>query len=283
MNEEKHNYHTNNATPSEIAEARLQRAIENAKSGDISTTCQIQKLGVLGAGMMGSGIAYEAARIGVDVVLKDVSLASAQKGKQYAEKVSAKLIDKGRMDEKQRQNLLSYIYPTDTPGDLKDCDLIIEAVFEDQKLKTELIREYLPYLNDGGFFASNTTSLPISSLATVSPTPEDFIGMHFFSPVDRMPLVEIIRGERTNDDTLSRALAFVHRLGKVPIVVHDGPAFFTSRIFFNYLLEGITMLLEGIPLSVVENSARNAGFAVGPLAVLDEISLSLMTDRKSVV
>ena len=260
----------------EIAEARLQQAIKNASSPTGTHTHQIRKLGVLGAGMMGSGIAYEAARIGVDVVLKDISLEAAQKGKQYAERVTSKLVDKEHMDEEQRQKLLSHIHPTEIPTDLRDSDLIVEAVFEDHILKTNLIKTYLPYLKDNGFFASNTTSLPISGLATASAKPEDFIGMHFFSPVDRMPLVEVIRGQHTSDETLAKALDFVHRMGKVPIVVHDGPAFFTSRIFFNYLLEGITMLLEGIPLSVVENNARQAGFAVGPLAVLDEISLPLM-------
>lgn len=276
MNKEKHIYKTTNTTASKIAEVRLQQAIKNASSADIPIY-QVRKLGVLGAGMMGSGIAYEAARIGVDVVLKDISLEAAQKGKQYAEKVSSKLLEQGRLDEEKRQQLLACIYPTENPDDLKDCDMIIEAVFEDQKLKTDLIQAYLPYLNDNGFFASNTTSLPISNLAAVSPKPEDFIGMHFFSPVDRMPLVEIIKGKHTSNETLAKALGFVYRLDKVPIVVHDGPAFFTSRIFFNYLLEGITMLLEGIPLPVVEDNARKAGFVVGPLAVLDEISLSLMT------
>lgn len=275
MNEEKHTSKTDTIAP-ETSEKRLQEAIKKASSVQVSTG-QIHKIGVLGAGMMGSGIAYEAARIGLNVILKDTDIQIAQRGKILIERICEKLIKKGHMDENDRTEVLKRIWSTENPEDLKGCDLIIEAVFEDQKLKTDLIQEYFPYLNPDGFFASNTTSLPITNLAAVSPHPENFIGMHFFSPVDRMSLVEIIRGKHTSEETLSKALGFVHRLGKVPIVVHDGPAFFTSRIFFNYLLEGITMLLEGIPLAVVEADAHQAGFAVGPLAVLDEISLSLMT------
>lgn len=239
-------------------------------------TYQLNRLAVLGAGMMGAGIAFEAARSGVDVILKDVTIQQAEQGKAYAEKVSSKLVEQGKMNEKKRQILLSHIHPTDQLNDIGAVDLIIEAVFEDKKLKEIVSTETLPFLTKEGFFASNTTSLPISELAEVSAKPENFIGMHFFSPVDRMALVEIIRGKQTSELTLSKALQVTRQLGKIPIVVHDGPAFFTSRIFFNYLLEAVTMLLEGIPASVIDEQARHIGFAVGPLTVLDEISLPLM-------
>lgn len=242
----------------------------------VHTPFELQRMAILGAGMMGSGIAFEAARSGIDVILKDVTLQQAEQGKKYAEKVSAKWVELGKMNEEKRQALLSRISPTDQTKDFGEVDLIIEAVFEDKNLKAAVSTETLPFLNNNGFFASNTTSLPISELALVSPKPENFIGMHFFSPVDRMALVEIIRGKQTSEQTLSKALKVVRQLGKIPIVVHDGPAFFTSRIFFNYLLEAVSMLLEGIPASLIDEQAINAGFAVGPLAVLDEISLSLM-------
>lgn len=236
----------------------------------------IKKIGILGAGMMGSGIAYEAARAGITVVLKDINRAQAEQGKTYSAKLCAKLLAQGQITDSQQQTLLGHIQPTDQVADLVDADLIIEAVFEDQELKAEVTRQSLPYLAENGFFASNTTSLPISALAAATHWPERFIGMHFFSPVDRMPLVEIICGRQTDQVTLQKALTTALRLGKIPIVVHDGPGFFTSRIFFNYLLEALTMLLEGIPANRIEEEAVQAGFAAGPLAVLDEISLELM-------
>lgn len=241
-----------------------------------NSTYDLKRLAVLGAGMMGSGIAFEAARAGIDVILKDVTLKQAELGKAHAKKVASKWVELGKMNVEKTQALLSRIHPTDQVNDFGEVDLIIEAVFEDKNLKAAVSSETLPFLNDKGFFASNTTSLPISELALVSQKPENFIGMHFFSPVDRMALVEIIRGKQTSDQTLAKALKVVRRLGKIPIVVHDGPAFFTSRIFFNYLLEAVTMLLEGIPAALIDEQARIAGFAVGPLAVLDEISLPLM-------
>lgn len=236
-----------------------------------------QKIGVLGAGMMGSGIAFEAARAGLYVVLKDIDITQAIRGKGYAEQISAKLVEQGRLSADKREQLLSRIQPSGKMEDLTDSDLIIEAVFEDRELKAKVTRESLPYLHENGIYASNTTSLPITELAAVSSQPEAFIGMHFFSPVDRMALVEVIRGEKTDEKTLQKTVKIIHMLGKIPIVVNDGPAFFTSRIFFNYLLEAITMMLEGIPASWIEEEAFAAGFGAGPLAVLDEISLPLMT------
>lgn len=250
--------------------------IQNAKTPDNSTNYLLKRLGVLGAGMMGAGIAFEAARAGIEVFLKDLTPELALRGKSYADQVSTKMVQQGQMDDHQKALLLARIHPIADTQYLQNLDLVIEAVFEDRALKNAVTKETIASLRKGGFFASNTTSLPISSLASVVDHPESFIGMHFFSPVDRMALVEIIRGKDTDDNTTSKALQVARQLGKIPIVVNDGPAFFTSRIFFNYLLEAITMLLEGIPALSIEEEAQNAGFAVGPLAVLDEISLSLM-------
>ena len=240
------------------------------------TSNPIQKVGVIGAGMMGSGIAYEVAKAGISVYLKDTSLELAQKGRQYTEKCCNKLISLGKMTDSKKQTMLSLIRATDNVRDLHNADIIIEAVFEQEQLKAEVIKESEPFMKPGGIFASNTTSLPISGLSANSIHPENFIGMHFFSPVDRMALVEIIVGRQTSNATLTRAKTLALQLKKIPIVVHDSPAFFTSRIFFNYLLEAVTMILEGIPAAQIEKEAINAGFAIGPLAVLDEISLPLM-------
>ncbi|MGO1788427.1 MAG: 3-hydroxyacyl-CoA dehydrogenase family protein [Sphingobacterium sp.] len=237
---------------------------------------QINKVSVLGAGMMGAGIAYQAAKSELQVVLKDVTLEQAEKGKKHAEKIAQRLVTSGKMQKESIDTLLARIQPTDQMSDMEDSALIIEAVYEDRELKASVISEAGKWLMSKGVFASNTTSLPIGDLATSFTDEERFLGLHFFSPVDRMPLVEIIRGPATSEETLGKALSFVDRLGKVPIVVNDGPGFFTSRIFFNYLLEGIIMLLEGIPIHQIEESARQAGLAVGPLTVLDEISLPLM-------
>ena len=238
---------------------------------------QPKKIGVIGAGMMGAGIAYEATKAGLQVALKDVQLDRATAGKAYAEKLCQKLVEKGLLDEKTATALLARILPTENMQDLAGADLIVEAVFEDKQLKASVTQESMDYLAADGVFASNTTSLPITELAAAaSERAADFIGMHFFSPVDRMALVEIICGQQTSEATLAKALQIVRLLGKTPIVVYDGPAFFTSRIFFNYLLEGISMLLAGIPAERIETASKQAGFAVGPLSVLDEISLPLM-------
>ncbi len=235
-----------------------------------------KKIGVIGAGMMGAGIAYEAAKAGFQVVLKDISQESAEKGKSYSAKLFDKSISLGKSNLVEKESTLNRIHATDQLNELQDADLIIEAVYEDLALKNRVIAESASLLSVDGIFASNTTSLPISKLAIASQRPDNFIGLHFFSPVDRMPLVEVIRGKYTSQETIDKALHFISKLKKIPIVVQDGPAFFTSRIFFNYLLEGITMIQEGIPLEQIEGAARIAGFAVGPLAVLDEISLDLM-------
>jgi len=251
-------------------------AVAKANSIGKLTDYSLQRLGVLGAGMMGAGIAFEAAKSGTTVVLKDSTLENAERGKAYAEQVSNKLMQQQRMTAAQQEQLLAHIIPTANIADLENVDLIIEAVYEDTALKAQVTTESVTYLNEHGFFASNTTSIPISFLAQAMTDASKFIGMHFFSPVDRMPLVEIIKGKFTSTATLNKAISVANKLGKVPIVVNDGPAFFTSRIFFNYLLEALTMVLEGVDAEDIEEQARVAGFAASPLAVLDEISLPLM-------
>lgn len=236
----------------------------------------VGKVGILGAGMMGSGIAYAAAVAGVDVILKDVSLEMAAKGKNYSRKVFEKAIAKRKITPEKVEEALSRIRTTDRVDDLKGCDLIIEAVFENRDLKAQVTQEAEPLLADLGVFASNTSTLPISGLAQASARPEHFIGLHFFSPVDKMPLVEIIRGRETSDYALAVALDFVKKIRKTPIVVNDSRGFFTSRVFSNYTAESMELLREGVDPVLIENAAKNAGFPIGPLAILDEISLDLV-------
>ena len=236
---------------------------------------KVQKVGILGAGMMGAGIAYAQASRGIATVLKDVSQDKADAGKAYSHKLTQAQVDKGRILPQQQTALLDRITPTESYADLKDCDLIIEAVFENRELKAKVTREAEPMLAAGGFFASNTSTLPISGLATASAKPSKFVGIHFFSPVDKMKLVEIIRGKQTDDETVARAFDYVQALGKIPIVVNDSRGFYTSRTFGTFVMEGAAMLNEGIPAPVVENAGIQCGMPVGPLAVLDETALTL--------
>lgn len=233
------------------------------------------KVGILGAGMMGAGIAYAQASRGIATVLKDVSLEMAEKGRAYTTRLTQKRVDKGQMSTEKQQGILGLITATASPDDLKGCDLIIEAVFEQRELKAVVTREAEPMLAEGGFFASNTSTLPISGLAQASAQPAKFVGIHFFSPVDKMRLVEIIRGKDTDDETVARAYDYVQALGKLPIVVNDSRGFYTSRTFGTFVMEGAAMLGEGIPAPVIENAAVQVGMPVGPLAVLDETALSL--------
>ncbi|MGE3161997.1 MAG: 3-hydroxyacyl-CoA dehydrogenase NAD-binding domain-containing protein [Burkholderiales bacterium] len=224
------------------------------------------KVGILGAGMMGGGIAWANAARGIPCVLKDVSLEQAKKGKAYSERLAEK---------RNRPQVPGLITPTADTKDLEGCDLIIEAVFEKRDVKAQATKEAEPMLAPGGFFASNTSTLPITGLAQAFPAPERFIGLHFFSPVDKMQLVEIIKGKQTSPETLARAYDYVLQLGKIPIVVNDSRGFYTSRTFGTFVAEGCCMLLEGIPAAAIENAGRLAGMPVGPLAVIDETSMSL--------
>jgi 3-hydroxyacyl-CoA dehydrogenase/enoyl-CoA hydratase/3-hydroxybutyryl-CoA epimerase len=233
------------------------------------------RVGILGAGMMGAGIAWANALRGVPCVLKDVSIAAAEKGMGYTAKLLDKRVAQGRMDPARAAHTLGLITPTASNDDLKGCDLIIEAVFEKRELKAQVTRETESLLATGGIYASNTSTLPITSLATAAAHPEKFIGLHFFSPVDKMALVEIIKGEKTDAETLARAYDYVLQIGKTPIVVNDSRGFYTSRTFGTFVREGMCMLEEGIPAPVIENAARQAGMPVGPLEVIDATSMSL--------
>jgi len=233
------------------------------------------RVGILGAGLMGRGIAQVCAQRGIPVVLKDVSAEQAGKAKSQIESNLAKQVAKSGLSAERMQTALALITPSAEASDLAGSELLIEAVFEDRKLKAEVTRGSEPYLSTGGIFASNTSTLPITGLAQASARPENFVGLHFFSPVDRMPLVEVIKGARTSLDTLARAYDFVQQVGKIPIVVNDSRGFFTSRVFGTFTREGGAMLAEGVDPAEIENAAVWVGMPVGPLAVMDETSLSL--------
>lgn len=236
-----------------------------------------RKVGVLGAGMMGAGIAYVSACAGVEVVLKDVNLSAAEKGKAHSATLLDKKVSRGQLSAEQRETILALIHPTATETDLAGCDLIIEAVFENRELKAQVSAAAQNVVGADAVIASNTSTLPISGLAEAVLDQGKFIGLHFFSPVDKMPLVEIIKGANTSDETLARGFDFVLQIKKTPIVVNDSRGFFTSRVFGTFTNEGIAMVGEGVAAPMIETEARKAGMPVGPLAVSDEVSLSLMS------
>lgn len=236
---------------------------------------QAKKVAVLGAGMMGSGIAYACAIKGIPVVLKDVSQEAADKGKSYSQKLLEKRVSRGRMTPEKKDQILSLITASADYNDLAGCDLIIEAVFENQELKAKVTQEAEQHLVADGIFASNTSTLPITELAKASRDESHFIGLHFFSPVDKMQLVEIIKGKNTSAETLARAYDFVQQIAKTPIVVNDSRGFFTSRVFGTFIQEGMRLVTEGVHPAKVEMAALKAGMPVGPLAIQDEVSLSL--------
>ena len=234
-----------------------------------------KKLVVLGAGMMGAGIAYVSARSGMEVVLKDVSLESAQKGKDYSRKILDKAVSRGKMTQDAADEVLDRITATDNPADAKGADLLIEAVFEDPSLKHKVYAEIEPYMADDALLASNTSTLPITGLAEGISRPADFIGMHFFSPVDKMPLLEIVVGEQTSDAAIAKAIDVALQIKKTPIVVNDSRGFFTSRVIGTFMGEAAAMLGEGVPAPSIEQAALQAGYPTGPLALFDEVSLTL--------
>ncbi|TXL57744.1 3-hydroxyacyl-CoA dehydrogenase NAD-binding domain-containing protein [Aeromicrobium terrae] len=234
------------------------------------------KVAVLGAGMMGAGIAYVSAKAGMEVVLKDVSLEAAEKGKAYSEKLLAKQLEKGRTTQEKVDEFLGRIKPTDDYADLEGCDLVVEAVFESVELKHQVFGELEPIVNADALLGSNTSTLPITELAEGVKRPEDFIGIHFFSPVDKMPLVEIIAGEKTNDATIAGALDYVQAIKKTPIVVNDSRGFFTSRVIGQFVNEGLSMLTEGVAPTSIDRAATQAGFPTGVLQLSDELNLELM-------
>ena len=235
----------------------------------------VTKLGVLGAGMMGAGISYVSAYAGMDVVLLDMSEENAEKGKDYSRKLLQKRIDRGKMDADKAASILERISTTSDYSNLDGCELIIEAVFEDRDIKADVTAKTEAVIPVDAIFASNTSTLPITGLAEASKRPEQFIGIHFFSPVDKMPLVEVILGEKTGAIAIAQALDYIQQIRKTPIVVNDSRGFYTSRVFGTYSKEGILMLAEGVNPALIENVAKHSGMAVGPLAVTDEVSLEL--------
>jgi 3-hydroxyacyl-CoA dehydrogenase/enoyl-CoA hydratase/3-hydroxybutyryl-CoA epimerase len=234
-----------------------------------------KKVVVLGAGMMGAGIAYVCARGGMEVVLKDVSLASAEKGKAYSKGILDKAVTRGKMTGEQRDEILERITPTENMLDAKGADLMIEAVFEDPKLKKSVYAEVVPLLTEDALLGSNTSSLPISGLAEGVDRPKDFIGLHFFSPVDKMQLLEIVVGKETSDEALAKAIDVALQIRKLPIVVNDSRGFFTSRVIATVVAEAASLVGEGVPANSVEQAALQSGYPVGPLALTDEVSLTL--------
>ncbi len=234
------------------------------------------KVGVLGAGMMGAGIAYSCARAGMQVVLKDVSAENAAQGKAYSEKLNAKAVERGKLTQEKSDELLGRITATADPADLAGCDLVIEAVFEDPALKAKVFAEVAPYVNDDALLCSNTSTLPISELAGGVDRPADFIGLHFFSPVDKMPLVEIIKGEQTSDVALAKAYDVVQQIRKTPIVVNDSRGFYTSRVIGFMVNEGMAMLAEGVAPWTIERATSQAGYPAPVLQLSDELNLELM-------
>jgi 3-hydroxyacyl-CoA dehydrogenase/enoyl-CoA hydratase/3-hydroxybutyryl-CoA epimerase len=251
------------------------RAEKLAARPDGPAKATFSKIGVLGAGMMGAGIAFVSANAGTEVVLIDRSQADADKGKAYAQKSLARDVERGRRTQAQADAILARITPTTDFAALAGCKLVIEAVFEDTAIKADVTKRAEAVIPSDAIFASNTSTLPITGLAEASSRPASFIGLHFFSPVDRMGLVEVIVGKKTSPQTLAHALDFVAHLRKTPIVVQDSRGFYTSRVFQTLIHEGMAMVGEGIAPALIENATRFAGFPVGPLAVTDEVSLEL--------
>lgn len=234
-----------------------------------------KKLAMLGAGMMGAGVAYVSAKVGIEVVLLDRDMAAAEKGKDYSRDLVSKAVARGKMTQDKADALLALIKPTDRYEDLAGCDFIIEAVFEDRAIKAEVTKKVEAVLGPDVIYGSNTSTLPITGLAEAWSKPDNFIGVHFFSPVDKMPLVEIILGKKTSDAALAKALDYVMQIKKTPIVVNDSRGFYTSRCFGTYVQEGTTMLGEGVTPALIENCGKQIGMPVGPLDVSDAVSIEL--------
>jgi len=237
---------------------------------------ETKKAVVLGAGMMGAAIAYVCAKAGIEVVLKDVSQEAADRGKGYSQALVEKAVSRGKTTPEKAEALLARITPTADPADADGADLVIEAVFEDPAVKAQVFAEIEPHLVADALLGSNTSTLPITSLSQGVSRPTDFIGLHFFSPVDKMPLLEIIKGEQTSDETLYRALDLARQIKKTPIVVNDSRGFFTSRVIGTFINEGIAMLTEGVPAPSIEQASSQAGYPAPVLQLSDELNLKLM-------
>ncbi|WOE75591.1 3-hydroxyacyl-CoA dehydrogenase NAD-binding domain-containing protein [Alterisphingorhabdus coralli] len=239
---------------------------------------ELKKVGVLGGGLMGSGITHVTAKGGMDVVVLDRSVEEATKAVTYSQKIVDKKVARGKMTQEKADAFMARITPTDNYDDLKDVDLIIEAVFERPDVKADVIKKTEAVIRDDVIFASNTSTLPITGLAKNSKRPEQFIGLHFFSPVEKMPLLEIIPGEETGDKALAVAFDYNARIRKTPIVVKDVRGFYTNRVFPPYAGEAMLMVGEGVSMALIENAAVQMGMPIGPLAVVDETTLKLGYD-----
>ena len=237
-----------------------------------------KKIGIVGAGLMGSGIAFSCARAGLNVVLKDISRSVAEKGKSYSEERFKVLVKNSQITEKEAKDALGRILATEKIEEFESCDLIIEAVFENQQLKSKIIKEAEGYLDKYCIVASNTSSIPITKLAKTTARPANFCGMRFFRPVDEEPLVEIVKGEATSDETLARAFDFIKLINKIPIIVKDSWGFYAGRVRNTYILEGIAMLQDGFPAAFIENLGMQSGMKSGPLAWADDLSLDLIVE-----
>ncbi len=235
-----------------------------------------RRVGIIGAGRMGSGIALACLNHGLSVVLKDVSKPIADRGREYVRQRLEEWAAEGRKTETEREDMLNRIQTTESSRDFEECDLVIEAVFENRMVKQKVMREAEEFMDDYALFASNTVSIPITKLAEGSLRPENFVGLHFFPPAEEVPLVEIVRGARTSDETVARAFDFVRAIRKTPIVVKDDWGFFAARVQNTYILEGITMLQEGYPPALIENLGRQAGMPFGALALADSLGLNMV-------
>jgi len=254
----------------------LQQANRLARRPAAVARKRFSRIGVLGAGLMGSGIAHVAARAGIDVVLLDMNQKTAERGLDHIRRQQQAAVERGRTGEAEARAIVARVRPTADYARLADAELVIEAVFENREVKAEVTRHAEAVLGSAAIFASNTSTLPITGLAQASARPERFIGLHFFSPVERMPLVEIIRGERTGEEALGWSMDFVRQIGKTPIVVNDSRGFYTSRVFGTYTREAVLMLAEGVRPALIENGGKAAGMPMPPLALSDEVAISLI-------
>jgi 3-hydroxyacyl-CoA dehydrogenase/enoyl-CoA hydratase/3-hydroxybutyryl-CoA epimerase len=253
----------------------LQELNKGARRPEGVPDTKFKKIGVLGAGFMGAGIAYVTAQAGIPVVLLDRDMPAAEKGKAHSAGLMDGLIKKGRATAEKKEQLLSLITPTDDYAMLDGCDMIVEAVFEDSEIKKGVTEKAEAVLSKNAIFASNTSTIPITSLATNSKRPKNFVGIHFFSPVDKMMLVEIILGKKTGDKAVAMAIDYVRAIRKTPIVVNDTRGFYVNRCVLRYMSESYQMLIEGVPPAMIENAAKMAGMPVGPLALTDETAIDL--------
>ena len=254
----------------------LQQANKLARRPTAVARKRFSRIGVVGAGLMGSGIAHVAARAGIDVVLLDVTAEAAERGLDHIRRQQQTAVERGRAGEAEARAVVARMAPTTDYVRLAGTELVIEAVFENREVKAEVTRRAEAVLGREAVFASNTSTVPITGLAQASARPERFIGLHFFSPVERMPLVEIIRGERTGEEALASSMDFVRQIGKTPIVVNDSRGFYTSRVFGTYTREAVLMLAEGVKPALIENGGKAAGMPMAPLALCDEVAISLI-------